>query len=128
MSFTVGEHSVQPLRRILTMYLEGWGLAALTEGATLALSELVTNVVRHVPDRRCAVLILRRPGGIRVEVSDASPELPAPPAPPGHSPDGGELAEDGRGLLLVEAVTTRWGVTVLPERAGKTIWFEYDDV
>ncbi|EPH44126.1 ATP-binding protein [Streptomyces aurantiacus] len=121
MSFTVGEHSVQPLRRILRMYLHGWGLAALTEGATLALSELVTNVVRHVPDRRCAVLILRTPGGLRVEVTDGSTELPAKPTGPG------ELAEDGRGLLLVEATSDRWGVTVLPERAGKTIWFECDD-
>ncbi|MFF9908936.1 ATP-binding protein, partial [Streptomyces olivaceus] len=104
------------------MYLKSWGLTPLTEGATLALSELVTNVVRHVPDRRCAVLILRTPGGVRVEVTDGSPELPAPPGPA----DGGELAEEGRGLLLVEATTARWGVTVLPERAGKTIWFECD--
>ncbi|GGR83037.1 hypothetical protein GCM10010252_22190 [Streptomyces aureoverticillatus] len=124
MSFTVGEHSVQPLRRILRMYLESWGLHALTEGATLALSELVTNVVRHVPDRRCAVLILRTRAGVRVEVTDGSPKLPAPAEEP---PAGGELAEDGRGLLLVEATTDRWGVTVLPERAGKTIWFECDD-
>ncbi|MFI8252716.1 hypothetical protein [Streptomyces filamentosus] len=30
-------------------------------------TEPVANVVRHVPGRRCAVLILREPHGLRVE-------------------------------------------------------------
>ncbi|GHC71759.1 hypothetical protein GCM10010349_48220 [Streptomyces flavofungini] len=43
-----------------------------------------------------------------------------------ETPDG-ELAEDGRGFLLVGAVTDRWGVTVLAERAGKNTWCECGD-
>jgi hypothetical protein len=37
-----------------------------------------------------------------------------------------ELAEDGRGVLIVDAVTDRWGWDPLPDRPGKTVWFECD--
>ncbi|MEV7723974.1 ATP-binding protein [Streptomyces sp. NPDC087917] len=119
MGFTVGEHSARHMRRILGMFLDRWGLSASAGDAGLALTELVANVVRHVPGRRCAVLILRRPGGLRVEVADGCPALPGIPAA-----DGDPYAEGGRGLLLVEAVTDRWGADPGPE--GKTVWFECD--
>ncbi|MEU4273835.1 ATP-binding protein [Streptomyces tanashiensis] len=74
------------------------GLGHLADPATLALTELVADVVRHVPGRRCSVLILREPDGLRVEVADAVPGgLVAKAADP--------LDERGRGLVLVEAVT-----------------------
>uniref|UniRef100_A0AAU2JMJ5 ATP-binding protein n=1 Tax=Streptomyces sp. NBC_00049 TaxID=2903617 RepID=A0AAU2JMJ5_9ACTN len=117
MGFTVGEHSARHMRRILRAFLDRWGLPELADDAELALTELVANVVRHVPGRGCGVLILRRPGGLRVEVSDGS-HRPARPA------RGAALAEGGRGLLLVEAVTDRWGTVPLP--SGKTVWFECD--
>ncbi|MFE2522676.1 ATP-binding protein [Streptomyces sp. NPDC059382] len=119
MGFTVGEHSARHLRRILRMYLASWGLASLTHAAELALTELIANVVRHVPGRACSVLILCRPGGLRVEVSDDCPALPRVAEPPGC-----ELAEGGRGLLLIDAVTDRWGAE--PNSIGKTVWFECD--
>lgn len=118
MGFTVSEHSARHMRRILRMYLAMWDLAELTDSAELALTELVANVVRHVPGRKCAVLILRRPEGLRVEVADADPRPPRPVR------GGDALAEGGRGLLLVEAVTDRWGT--LPLAPGKTVWFECD--
>ncbi|MFI5862379.1 ATP-binding protein [Streptomyces sp. NPDC051546] len=118
MGFTVGDHSARHMRRILRMFLVRWGLDALTDAAELALTELVSNVVRHVPDRGCVVLILRQPQGLRVEVSDGCP------APPRPAPDSGELDAGGRGLLLVEAVTDRWGTD--PDLTGKTVWFECD--
>ncbi|MET9888462.1 ATP-binding protein [Streptomyces sp. NPDC006430] len=118
MDFTVSEHSARHVRRILRIYLTSWGLAGLAHAAELALTELVANVVRHVPGRACSVLILCRPEGLRVEVTDADPRPP-------HPVRGGDaLAEDGRGLLLVEAVTDRWGCH--PTSTGKTVWFEYD--
>ncbi|MFE7772542.1 ATP-binding protein [Streptomyces sp. NPDC057445] len=119
MGLTVGEHSARHLRRILRMFLVRWDLAELTDPAELALTELVANVVRHVPGRRCTTLILRRPEGLRVEVADGC-------ARPVRPVRGGEdaLAEGGRGLLLVETVTDRWGTVELP--TGKTVWFECD--
>ncbi|GAA4921622.1 ATP-binding protein [Streptomyces coeruleoprunus] len=119
MAFTLGEHSVRHLRRVLRMLLASWGMTGVAEAAELALTELATNVVRHVPGRWAGTIILRGQGVLRVEVSDRD-ERPALPARPY---DG--LSEGGRGLLLVEAVTDRWGVTRLPD--GKTVWFECDD-
>ncbi len=118
MGFTVGEHSARHLRRMVRMFLARWDLVELTDAAELALTELVANVVRHVPDRHCNLLILRRPGGLRVEVTDRCPR------PPLAVHGGDELAEGGRGLLLVEAVADRWGTVPLP--GGKTVWFECD--
>ncbi|MFE2286080.1 ATP-binding protein [Streptomyces sp. NPDC059443] len=107
------------MRRILRMFLTQWDLAGLSDAAELALTELVANVVRHVPGRSCVVLILRRPDGLRVEVSDG---CPAPPRVTNESNEN--LPEGGRGLLLVEAVADRWGTD--PNSTGKTVWFECD--
>ncbi|MEU8842874.1 ATP-binding protein [Streptomyces roseus] len=115
MAFTVSEHSARHMRRVLRVYLASWGLTALTHAAELALTELVSNVVRHVPGRGCSVLILCGPEGLRVEVADGCPGAARPAR-------GGELADGGRGLLLVEAVTDRWGVEATA--TGKTVWFE----
>ncbi|MFI9149328.1 ATP-binding protein [Streptomyces sp. NPDC053367] len=117
MSLTVGEHSAAPIRRIARSLLEEWELPALVEATELALTELLANVVRHVPDRRCTLLILRQERGVRVEVSDGSPHHPAPLS--GLPLD----AENGRGLRLVDAVTDKWGVCPAPGD-GKTVWFE----
>ncbi|WP_406402887.1 ATP-binding protein [Streptomyces sp. NBC_00879] len=119
--FTLGEHSARHLRRILRTFLTRWEMPGLTDAAELALTELVANVVRHVPGRRCTLLILRRPDGLRVEVGDEDPHCPRPARP---ECGGDELDEGGRGLLLVEAVTDRWGVMPMP--GGKTMWFECD--
>ncbi|MGW6689235.1 ATP-binding protein [Streptomyces sp. NPDC054961] len=119
MGFTVGDHSARHMRRILRLFLARWELDALADAAELALTELVVNVVRHVPDRGCVVLILRQPQGLRVEVADG---CPAPPRVAARDGDG--LPEGGRGLLLVEAVTDRWGTD--PDPTGKTVWFECD--
>ncbi|GAA3396168.1 hypothetical protein GCM10017752_48970 [Streptomyces roseoviridis] len=117
MGFTVSEHSAGHMRRILRMFLTRWGLDPLYDASALALTELVANVVRHVPGRRCTVLILREPHGLRVEVADGERvTLAAKAAEP--------FAEGGRGLTLVEAVTDRWGVVEGAD--GKTVWFECD--
>jgi anti-sigma regulatory factor (Ser/Thr protein kinase) len=115
--FAVGEHSARHLRRILRLYLVGSGPAEVADAAELALTELVANVVRHVPGRRCRICFLLRPGGVRVEVADHCPALPVRAAEDG-------LGEGGRGLVIVDAVTDRWGVTQHPDGRGKTVWFE----
>ncbi|WP_369168997.1 ATP-binding protein [Streptomyces sp. R28] len=89
----------------------------LTDAVELGVTELVANVVRHVPDLRCEVLIRRQTAGARVEVAATCGQLPALPA--GWSPD----AECGRGLLLLDAVVDKWGVDREPG-GGKTVWFE----
>ncbi|MEU7059333.1 ATP-binding protein [Streptomyces sp. NPDC046197] len=120
MTLTVGEHSAGHIRRIVRSCLSEWKLAELTDPVELAVTELVANVVRHVPDRRCTLLVVRQTAGVRVEVTDGSPRLPATPA------EVSSEAECGRGLLLLDAVVDRWGVDPRPA-GGKTVWFECGD-
>ncbi|MGW2053676.1 ATP-binding protein [Streptomyces sp. NPDC001840] len=64
-----------------------------------------------------------QPDAPRVEVTDRAPGVPYVEQPSSGEEPVDELAEGGRGLLLVEAVTDRWGVT--PQKSGgKTVWFE----
>ncbi|MFJ6988539.1 MULTISPECIES: ATP-binding protein [unclassified Streptomyces] len=112
-----GEHSAYHLRRIARSLLEDWGAAELADEVQLAVTELVANVVRHVPDRRCTVLFLRQATGVRVEVADGYGALrPAPAARDLES-------EGGRGLLLLAAVADKWGVSAA-YGGGKTVWCE----
>ena len=61
----------------------------------------------------------RRPGGvIRVAVEDDDPELPEEGLSPPHR------AETGRGIMLVSALSSRWGVERHPD--SKAVWFELD--
>ncbi|MCM1939829.1 ATP-binding protein [Streptomyces sp. G3] len=113
----MGAHSARHLRRVLRLYLVRSGLSDVADSAELALTELVANVVRHVPGRRGRVCFLLRPGAVRVEVADGCPELPAPAA-------GDALGDGGRGLVIVAAATDRWGVTPYADGRGKTVWFE----
>ncbi|MEU0991518.1 ATP-binding protein [Streptomyces sp. NPDC005953] len=119
MSFTVGDHAARHVRRIARSYLHDWGLDGLADTVGLGLTELLANVVRHVPGRHCALALLRLPWGVRIEVSDEGPGLPRTPAP--VDPEG--LDEGGRGLLLIAALADRWGVVPLTP-TGKTVWFE----
>jgi anti-sigma regulatory factor (Ser/Thr protein kinase) len=117
LTLTAGAHSARHIRRIVRSLLDEWELPELSDAVELGVTELVANVVRHVPDRRCALLVLRLGAGVRVEVADGSPEPPLPCA---------ELASDGesgRGLVLLEAVADKWGVGRRPG-GGKTVWFE----
>ena len=99
-----------------TAVLWEWGMEALAQPAELAVSELVTNAVRAsttAQDARQApgchtglpVVVLRLAGDrqrLLVEVSDHDP---GPPIPTAVDPE----RDGGRGLLLVEAVSERWG-------------------
>lgn len=93
-----------------------WGLASqLAEYTVLLVSELVGNAVRHTGARTFGLRMLRRRGWIRVEVRDPSRGLPC-------LLPVGELDTSGRGLMLVDQLSQRWGVDLLP--CGKTTWFE----
>ena len=117
LTLRVGAHSAHHIRNIAHSLLEEWELEGLTDAVELAVTELVANVVRHVPDRRCTVLFLKQTTGIRVEVTDAHGHLrPSPTAP---QPD----SERGRGLFLLDAVVNKWGVS-RASGGGKTVWFE----
>ena len=98
-----------------TAVLWEWGMESLVQVAELAVSELVTNAVRASIQAHSAgppgsptglpVVELRLAGDrqrLLVEVSDHDP---GPPVPTAVDPE----RDGGRGLLLVEAVSERWG-------------------
>ncbi|MFP5218292.1 MAG: ATP-binding protein [Actinomycetes bacterium] len=88
------------------------------ETAALLTSELVTNAIIHGRSR--AVLSAHMPPPVlRVSVEDDDPSLPEVGDAPGLA------AESGRGLLLVAALATRWGVE-RTATGGKAVWFEID--
>ncbi|GAA0498319.1 ATP-binding protein [Streptomyces olivaceiscleroticus] len=123
-ALTVGDHSPRHVRRILRELLRLWGLARIEDAASLVVTELLVNVYRHVPDRRCTVTVRRYEGGgagVVIGVHDAYPVLPRVR---GAAPN----AVGGRGLALVAAVADKWGVAPDdegPQRTGgKTVWCE----
>ncbi|MFB6440268.1 ATP-binding protein [Streptomyces sp. NPDC056411] len=96
--------------------LKQWSLAPqLAEHAVLLVSELVGNAVRHTGARTFGLRMLRRRGWLRIEVRDPSRGLPC--LMPVQ-----EMDVSGRGLFLVDTLSDRWGVDLLPR--GKTTWFE----
>lgn len=97
------------------MVLRQWALTPLmAEQSVLLVSELVGNAVRHTGARVFGLRMLRR-GWIRIEVRDPSRGLPC--LLPVR-----DLDTSGRGLFLVDKLSDRWGVDLLPR--GKTTWFE----
>ncbi|WP_309144459.1 ATP-binding protein [Streptomyces sp. BR123] len=100
-----------------------WGVAPqVVQAAELALSELVTNAVRHARAPRGREIGVRAVWDgtcLRVEVADAGDWVDLEPGP--HRPDG----ESGRGLAVVAAVAGRWGQEPRPHGIGKTVWAEF---
>lgn len=83
----------------------------------LLMTELVANALRHASRGIQAVIIrITRNHIVRVEVLDPGPMFNPDPRPPGTG------TGSGRGLFLVDAVASAWGVE--PEEAGKKVWFE----
>jgi serine phosphatase RsbU (regulator of sigma subunit)/putative methionine-R-sulfoxide reductase with GAF domain/anti-sigma regulatory factor (Ser/Thr protein kinase) len=103
-------------RNFVTHSLETWGLERLVDTATLLTSELVTNGVRHAGTGMR--LLVGRIGeqGVRIAVTDHAPTVGVRI---GRSDDE---AEGGRGLFLVEHMSSGWGSVA--DDAGKTVWFE----
>ncbi|MFJ4725096.1 SpoIIE family protein phosphatase [Streptomyces diastaticus] len=111
--------ALRAARQDLREALEGWQLGPLADIAVLLTCELVTNALLHTGgDTTLTAQPVRRAGGgraLRLSVSDTSPASPRRrPATEQHT--------SGRGMLLVEELTSAWGVE--PRGTGKTVWCE----
>ncbi|MGC4896787.1 ATP-binding protein [Micromonospora sp. DT31] len=100
-------------RELVTEACGRWNVPELAGPASLVLSELVGNVVRHAGTPMHVTLTLRRPY-LRVAVMDGSPAQAC------AANDRDPRAEGGRGLMLVRELTQRWGST--PVGTGKVVW------
>ncbi|MFF3767718.1 SpoIIE family protein phosphatase [Streptomyces sp. NPDC001922] len=102
-------------RRFAARKLRAWGLEEEVDAALLVVSELVTNALLHTQGavRLDLTLGVDR---LRVAVSDSSPRAPAKPVIVDWESTG------GRGILLVEAMSSAWGS--VPVSGGKQVWSE----
>jgi len=89
----------------------------LRDDAELLVSELVSNAVQH--GRPSISLRVRTdPPGIGIEVQDEGPDLPSlPPEEPTTD------RPSGRGLRIVAALASDWGVQSADGGLGKVVWF-----
>ncbi|MEU5013235.1 ATP-binding protein [Streptomyces sp. NPDC021749] len=110
--------AVPQARRIIRTELVRWGLPEHVEIAELLVSELVTNALQHARGplrlRMSHSPVYRT---LRCDIADGSPSAPPAPRRPARADE-----EHGRGLHLVDQLSTRWGAR--RTAAGKTVWFE----
>ena len=101
-------------RQLVVDLCRQWQVSALCDDVALVVTELVVNAVRHAGTD---VTLHLHPidGGVRLEVWDGSTR-------PLRPRDARGSDEGGRGLLLVDALSTRYGVEA--ESRGKRVWAE----
>ncbi|WP_175410266.1 ATP-binding protein [Streptomyces sp. TRM64462] len=123
--FSATRRGARLARMLAAHQLHVWGVpydSPHCDAVLLVVAELAANAVLHgrVPGRDFALRLVRDRGAgtVRVEVSDAHDGRPVQvPAPVD--------ADRGRGLLLVGAVASRWGVAAR-QGPGKTVWVDVD--
>jgi len=105
-------------REFISRVLGEWDLIGQREAVVLLVSEVVTNALSD-SEGRVDLTVIRQPGFLRVEVfEDAAAE------PRERSDD--HIHQQSAGLSLLSGFSDRWGT--IPRGAGKTVWFELDDV
>jgi len=100
-------------RALVRETLAGWALDGLVETVELLVSELVTNAIQHAGGE-IRLRLQRDDGTLLCEVCDTTrtpPELQELSA----------TAERGRGILLVNELSRRWGYR--RTASGKVVWF-----
>ncbi|MEU0384262.1 ATP-binding protein [Streptomyces chartreusis] len=103
-------------RRDIALALETWGMPQLVDAAKQIVTELVANAVEHTDAATVGASITRTgTDSARIVVTDTSGTRPTPGTPAAAD-------EDGRGLLLVDALAHAWGSELV--HGGKRVWAE----
>jgi anti-sigma regulatory factor (Ser/Thr protein kinase) len=107
-------------RRLVTELLACWGRGEDAEVARLLVSEVVTNAVRFAGSHdRLQIHLAAHADRVRIAVRDGSALRPIVKA-------ARDDDEAGRGMHLVAALASEWGVLDGPSgpEPGKQVWFE----
>jgi len=121
--------AVPVARRHAAKVLQQWHMQALVDNVELLVSELITNAIcasarvtgqqGETGPRTGTVPVQMRLTSdlhvVTIQVWDPDPRRPG-------TQDAGPYAETGRGLLLVEALSARWGCHTADGRTGKIVW------
>jgi anti-sigma regulatory factor (Ser/Thr protein kinase) len=128
MRLTAGPTAPGQARHFAARALRRWQAPAeAIQGAEIIVSELVTNAYRATiadtgqPEPRgkskpgrIFLALSRIPGQVVIEVYDHSPDLPA-------RSDADADADNGRGLVIVQAYSEQWGCRRTPS-GGKVVY------
>ncbi|MCU1675275.1 MAG: ATP-binding region ATPase domain protein [Frankiales bacterium] len=111
--------SVAAVRHALADDLINVGTGDAVSDATLVLSELVSNAVRHATPVTGDGLVINwhvEDGGamVVIAVTDGSADAEPRRAPPDT------VSDSGRGLAIVDMIASDWGVRRGPDH--KTVW------
>jgi two-component sensor histidine kinase len=102
------------VRTVLTL----WGLADLQDDVQLIASELVANAFEHASGSDSFELeVLGRADGVRLSLVDGSAVRPLVRELNAQAPRG-------RGMRIVEALSTRWGAD--DHGSGKRVWVDVE--
>jgi anti-sigma regulatory factor (Ser/Thr protein kinase) len=108
-------HYLGDLRRWARSWMDQQQGSADPDSVVLAMTEMVTNSVRH-GTRPVDVELSVDARLVLLRVSDCSDDMP-------RQPRSDESANGGRGITLIDALASRWGVQYRP--IGKTVWCEF---
>jgi hypothetical protein len=109
--------SVPAAREIVARACRTWQLSELRDDATIVMSELVANAVRHA-GTDFVVTVSSSGSALHLAVRDGDTRFPRLLDP---NPDGRASAvEQEHGLRLVHSVAAAWGA--MPARGGKVVW------
>ncbi|MGV9317865.1 ATP-binding protein [Streptomyces sp. NPDC003660] len=109
--------SAAEARRLVRTALAAWRMDGLVEDAVTVASELVANSVEHARCASIRVIVGRTTANtVRLGVVDRSKVLPV------LRTEFSGVPLRGRGLLIVDRLTARWGTELYPW--GKQVWGE----
>lgn len=118
-------------RNLALIQLHSWGIpygSDTSDAVAVIVAELAANAVTHgrIPGRDYELRLSLVTGSVRIEVTDSrtGPRPPSPGSVRRRPPR--PLAEDGRGLMLVDALADRWEVIDREPPPGKTVRAEVD--
>ena len=123
--------SVPAARRFVDDALTTWGRADLVDDVALSVTELATNATLHSRSAYFDIELRAAPDAVRVSVFDgggASGHSIASRIDRAHSGRTAERDPDaesmtGRGLFIVSALASSWGIDDLPD--GTRIWADF---
>lgn len=107
--------SVSRARAFVRARSAEWGLGGPLDDALLVVSELATNALTHAGSSY-RVRVSATAQALRIEVDDDGAGTPEPQLLT-------DTEEDGRGLFLVSALSSSWGMAAA-EGGGKRVWAE----
>jgi anti-sigma regulatory factor (Ser/Thr protein kinase) len=103
--FVAEPQELAALRRVLRVHLGLWGLHEVADDAQLCVSELVSNIIKHVGSGTPSLLAVSMRGvNLRIEVHDPQTRLLPVLRKTPHDD------EQGRGMALIDAIADCWGV------------------